>query len=61
VVVPSDAVTTMLIVFSPATKLIAGDAVPEATAVPFTVMEVPAVGFVGVTVMLVTPAATLEV
>ena len=50
VVNPSCAVTTVLMVVWPTAKAIAPDAVPEVTAVPFTVIVALASCVVGVTV-----------
>jgi hypothetical protein len=61
VVVPSCAVTTVVMVFAPTLREIAPDALPEAIGVPFTVMVAYVLLAVGVTVMLVTPFATLAV
>ena len=58
VVVPSCAVTTVVMVFAPTERAIAPDALPEATVVPFTVMVAVASATVGVTVRLVTLFAT---
>jgi len=58
VVVPSSAVTTIVIVFSPTSKLIAPDAEPLATGVPFTVIVALVSAAVGVTVILVILFAT---
>ena len=49
----------MLIVFGPTDKGIAAEAVPEVTAVPFTIIEAAAAEAVGVTVIEVSPFATL--
>ena len=53
VVVPSAAVTTTLIVFGPTARGILADAVPEATAIPFTVRVAVASLVVGFTFMAV--------
>ena len=60
-VVPSDPVTTTLILFTPTTSGKLADAVPEATAVPFTFTVAAASLVVGVTVIVVTVFATLAV
>ena len=50
--VPSGAVTTMLIVLAPCCSAIAPDALPDVTATPFTVTVAFATVVVGVTVTL---------
>ena len=58
---PSWAVTTVVIVLGPATKAMLPDAAPEVTAAPFTVTEAVTSAVVGVTftdaVALLTDAA----
>ncbi|MNR52425.1 hypothetical protein D3C85_1722710 [compost metagenome] len=61
VVVPSSAVTTVVIVLLPTLKPMASDAAPLATAVPFTFIVALLSDTVGVTVILLTPLATLAV
>jgi hypothetical protein len=61
VVVPSCAVATTVTVLLPTLRLITPDAVPLVTAVPFTVTVALLSDTVGVTVMLLTPFATLAV
>ena len=58
VVVPSWAVTMVVIVFGPTASAIESEALPEATVVPFTVTVAVASATVGVTVRLVTALAT---
>ena len=61
-VVPSWAVTTVLItVLAPSASAIGPEAVPEATAVPFTVTVDVLTAVVGVTVIVATVLATLSV
>ena len=60
-VTPSAAVTTVLIALSPTDKLMGGDAVPEATGAPFTVMLAASSADTGVIVMDVTALDTLVV
>jgi len=47
VVTPSDAATSTVMVFDPTVKGMLPDKLPEATAVPFTVMVAPASAAVG--------------
>ena len=60
-VTPSVAVTMVVMVFGPTTKGILADAVPELTAVPFTVTVAVASLVVGVTVIEVMALLTLAV
>ena len=61
VVVPSEAVTVMLIVFTPTDKAIGADAVPDATIALFTSIVAFGSAAVGVTVIDATPFATFTV
>ena len=61
VVVPSCAVTTVVITLEPTLRGILPEATPLATVVPFTVMVALASAAVGVTVMSVMPFATVLV
>ena len=61
VVEPSCAVTTVVMVFGPTTKGILADAVPEATAVPFTVTVAVSSLVVGVRVIEVMALLTFAV
>ncbi len=61
VVVPSCAVTTVVIVFAPTARLIAPDALPDDTVAPLILMVAFGSAAVGVTVKLVTLFATLAV
>jgi len=61
VVVPSCAVTIVVIVFVPIFRLIEPDALPLVTAFPFTVTVEVGSFVVGVTVMLVVALLTLAV
>ena len=61
VVVPSSAVTKVVIVFEPTASASAPDAVPEVTGEPSTVIVAVMSAAVGVTVIEVTPFATLAV
>ena len=58
---PSCAVTKTVIVFDPTANVIAAEALPDATAVPFTVTVAVGSATVGVTVMDVVPLATISV
>ena len=58
VVVPLEAVTTVVIAFNPTISGMLAEAVPDATAVPLTVMVDVAAAAVGVTVMEATELAT---
>ena len=60
-VVPSPAVTTVVIVFAPTVKGIFAEADPDVTAVPFTVMVEVGSLAVGVTVTDVVALLTLAV
>ena len=61
VVVPSCAVTAVVIVLAPTFNAIADDAAPLATVVPFTFIVALASETVGVTVILVVALLTLAV
>ena len=61
VVVPSCAVTTVVIVFSPTLKGIAAEAVPELTVVPFIFTAAFASDVAGVIFMLVVALGTFAV
>ena len=61
VVVPSCAVTSVVIVLAPTFRLIAPEAVPEVTATPFTCIVAVESLAVGVTVILVTLSVTVAV
>jgi len=58
---PPKAVTTVVMVFSPTANSIGPEAVPDVTAVPFTVTVALLAEVVGVTVILLTPFTTLAV
>ena len=60
-VTPSWAVTTVVMVLGPTVKGRFCEALPEITAIPFTVMVAPGSAAVGVTVIDVTPFTTLAV
>ena len=57
-VVPSCAVTTVLMAFGPTFNAIGPEAVPDVTAVPLTVMVALALVAVGVTVIEASPLPT---
>jgi len=59
--VPSWAVTTTVMVFAPTAKGMPADALPEATAVPFTVAVATVLVGVGVTVMVDVPLVSATV
>src|SRR6202000_2862099 len=61
VVVPSEAVTTTVIVVLPTANGMAAEALPEATVVPFTLMVAALLFAVGVIVMLETGFCTVAV
>ena len=61
IVVPSWAVTTVLIGLLPTARLIAPLAAPEVTAIPLTVTVAPAWAAVGVTVRVEVALGTLAV
>ena len=61
VVIPSCAVTTVVMVLGPKFKLIGADAVPDETTEPFTFIVAVGSATVGVTVTEVTALATLSV
>lgn len=58
---PPAAVTTVVMVLAPSDKGILADAVPDATAVPFTVMVAEGSDDVGVSVIEVVEAGTVAV
>ena len=61
VVTPSWAVTMVVMVFGPTFKAIGAEAVPEATAVPFTVTVDVVTAVTGVIVILAAPFTTSSV
>lgn len=61
VVTPSCAVTTVVKVFGPTFKLIAPDALPEGTAIPFTAIVAVGSAAIGVTVTEVVALTTFAV